>query len=312
MMMRVLVVVLVTLGLSPLARASALSPRDVLSVEPVAEGVWAVVGPLGQRAPDNAGNNATFGVIATDAGAILIDSGGSALGAAALEAVVQELTDGPVALVINTGGQDHRWFGNGYFQARGARLLASDAAVADQAERAPGQAAILRQLIGAERLEGTALVQATETVAAPRDLTVGGVRLRLLPVGPAHTPGDMLVWLPEAGVVFAGDVVYHQRLLGVMPYSNVRHWLEAFDALAALEPRVVVPGHGRPAGLEVSRAQTRAYLAHLRTEVGKVLEAGGDEVAAMAVHQDAFSDLENFAGLSGRNAQQVYMEMEWE
>jgi len=138
------------------------------------------------------------------------------------------------------------------------------------------------------------------------------VTLRLIPVGPAHTPGDMLVWLPDQRIAFTGDVVYLQRMLGVLPYSSSRHWLEAFDTLAALDPAVVVPGHGAPGTLAEARAQTRDYVAHLRAEVGRVLEDGGDETAAAAIDQDAFAHLHNFDTLAGRNAQQVYMEMEWE
>lgn len=283
-----------------------------LAVHKVAENVYALVGPLEQRSPANLGNNATFGAVVTDAGVILIDSGGSARGAQAIEAALASVTDQPVSVVINTGGQDHRWFGNAYFKAKGARIIASEAAVADQTERGDGQFAIMRTLIGEDGVAGTTLSHAPETFAEALEVTIGGTRLELRKVGPAHTPGDSFVWLPDQRVVFTGDIVYVDRMLGVGPQSDSRTWLEAFAAIAALKPAHVVPGHGRATDLAQAERETRDYLIHLRAKVGAVLEAGGDETAAAGVDQAAFSHLAVFDEISRRNAQQVFMQMEWE
>ncbi len=86
---------------------------EVLEVQPVTDGVWAIVGEKVQRGPENLGNNATFGPVVTEAGAALIDPGGSWQGAEVLSDVIRSATDLPVSHVINTGGQDHRWLGNG-------------------------------------------------------------------------------------------------------------------------------------------------------------------------------------------------------
>ena len=108
------------------------APAQVLDIQPVARDVWALVGPKEQRSAENLANNATFGVVVTGEGVVLIDPGGSWNGAAMIDAAIQRITDQPVTHVINTGGQDHRWLGNGYWQAQGATVIASEAAVADQ------------------------------------------------------------------------------------------------------------------------------------------------------------------------------------
>jgi len=95
-------------------------PLHALEIQKVAENVYAVVGPLDQRSAENLANNATFGVVVTDEGVVLVDTGGSWLGAEALHATVREITDQPVKFVINSGGQDHRWIGNDYWQQQGA------------------------------------------------------------------------------------------------------------------------------------------------------------------------------------------------
>lgn len=305
------VAVYVTALLSLLLATAVPARAAGLDVAVVAPGIYALVGDLGQRSADNLGNNATFGAVVTAAGVVLIDSGGSRAGAERIEAALRQVTDKPVVLVVNTGGQDHRWLGNAWFKAKGATVIASAAAVEDQRARADLQFEMARGLLGAA-FAGTQAVHADQAIVAETRLEVGGVTFVLRPVGPAHTPGDMLVWLPGAGVAFSGDVVYLDRLLGVMPYSQAKGWLAAFETLAALAPRVVVPGHGRPAGLAKARAETFDYLAHLRREVGRLLADGGDMQASAGIDQSAFLHLTGAKDLAGRNAQQVFSEMEFE
>lgn len=278
---------------------------------PVADGVWAMVGDKGQRSPENLGNNATFGLIETDAGAVLIDAGGSYRGAEQLHAAIRNLTDRPVTLVINTGGQDHRWIGNGYWTEQGARIVAAEAAVEDQKARASMQMTMLSQLIG-EGLAGTEPVYASETFADRLQLMVGGRSIEIVQPAPAHTPGDAFVWLPEERVVFAGDIVFTERLLGVLDFSSSAGWLEAFDAMAARAPLHVVPGHGDPTTLERARADTYDYLVNLRDRMRAHIDTGGDIIGSVEVDQAAFSHLEQFDTLAGRNAQAVFQQMEWE
>ena len=294
------------LALAPLAAAA-----EGLKTHPVAPGIWAIEGPSEQRSPANLGNNATFGLIETAEGAVLVDPGGSWKGAAQLHAAVKALTTQPVALVINTGGQDHRWLGNGYWAAQGARIIAPAAAVEDQMARGSLQLSMLSQLIGAG-LDGTEPLHAGETFGAGMDLSMGGVRMELRNPAPAHTPGDSFVWLPEAGVVFTGDIVFVGRLLGILEFSDSAGWLEAFDAVAALKPAHVVPGHGAPTDMATATAQTRAYIADLRAKMAAHIDGGGDIMGAAQVDQSAFAELPQFEQLAGRNAQAVFQAMEWE
>jgi len=300
------IVAAVFLVLTSTAQAS---PLKVLKVT---EGVFAIVGETTQRSKTNFGNNATFGAIITKEGVVLVDPGGSAKGAAMIETALRSVTQKPVVAVINTGGQDHRWLGNGYFKAKGARIIASAEAVVDQQERANDQLTGLDFLIGKEGLAGTEPVYAEETFEEGLDLSIGGVEIQIRHPGTAHTPGDSFVWLPESGVVFSGDIVYLERMIGIFSFSDSASWVKAFKAVAALKPKVVVPGHGAPASLAAARAQTLDYLTDLRAKVRAVIEQGGAIEDGIAVDQSAFSFLANFSTLSRRNAQQVFMELEFE
>lgn len=304
-MIRILVATLVALGLGAPAMAGT------ARVEKVTEGVWALVGPLEQRNPDNLGNNSTHGVVVTGQGVVLVDPGGSLLGAEAIHAEIRALTDQPVKYVINTGGQDHRWMGNSYWQAEGAVVIASSAAVADQAERASMQLTILDALIK-EKLDGTEPTAADVVFDDTYSFDLGGVRFEVIHAGAAHTPGNAFVWVPAKQTMFTGDLVYVERILGVMEFSDSLEWVNSFEAMAAFSPTYLVPGHGGPTTLDHAKRDTYDYLVNLRTQVAAHIDAGGDIIGVTEVDQSAFSYLAQFDALAKRNAQTVFEQMEWE
>lgn len=283
-----------------------------LIVQKVTDGVYAIVGELAQRSPSNLGNNATFGFVVTDEGVVLIDAGGSKQGAAQIEAAIRSVTDRPVVLVINTGGQDQRWLGNDYFRQKGAQIVAAAATVADQKARADRQRETLERLVGKKGMAGTREVHADRTFEDRLDITVGGIQFHLRHVGPAHTPGDTLVWLPQSRVVFSGDVVYVERMLTVGSVSNSRGWIKAFETMAALQPRYIVPGHGPVTDLRQATADTYNYLVALREGVQKLIDSGEGLESVSRVDQSRFRYLKFYDDLKGPNAHQVFREMEWE
>jgi glyoxylase-like metal-dependent hydrolase (beta-lactamase superfamily II) len=301
-----------TLLLSLLFLFGAPALAAPLQVQKVTDGVYALVGDIGQRSPENLGNNATFGVIVTNDGVVLVDPGGSYNGAKQIHEAIRSISDKPVRLVINTGGQDHRWLGNGYFKAQGARIIASKAAVADQRARLTDLLISLNRLVGEKLMAGTEAVYAGETFENRLELEVGGVRLVLRHTGTAHTPGDIFVWLPQKQVVFAGDIAYVERLLAVTAESRSRSWIKAFEEMAALKPEHVVPGHGPATTLARARADTYDYLVALRTQVKAFMDGGGEIYDVGKIDQSRFKHIRLFEELKGRNAQQVFQEMEWE
>lgn len=295
------------------AIATTASPADEaeLRVERVVEDVYAIVGPLGNRSPENLGNNATFGFVVTPDGVVLVDPGGTYKGAERIAAVVRTVTDLPVKYVINTGGQDHRWLGNDYFKRRGAEIIASSQAVAYQRENLNDMLTRLAGTAGEAALEGTVDRYADKQFEDKYELEFGGVRMQIFSSGVAHSPGDAYVWLPEKRVVFSGDIVYVERMLAVSAVSDSESWVAAFEAMAALEPLYVVPGHGAPTVIDTARQDTHAYLTTLRSQVKDFIDGGGEIYDLHKIDQSRFGYLQNFEQLSGRNAQQVFQEMEW-
>ena len=204
-----LILIAATVGLLALSARADYQPK----AERVTENVYAIVGPLGQRSADNDGLNANYGFVVTPDGVILIDSGASRLGAEKLAAAIAKVTQQPVRWVVNTGSQDHRWLGNDYFAGKGAEVIALTRTAATQAEYANQQMAGLERFLG-ERLKGTQPLPAPKTLAGDSaTLERGGVTLELAYTD-AHYPGDARVWLPKQRVVFSGDLIYVDRLLG--------------------------------------------------------------------------------------------------
>jgi len=288
-------------------------PGFAAALEPVAvaPGLWAIVGPKGQRNSANYGNNATFGLIETSEGAVLVDPGGTYQGAERLHDVVKGLTDQPVTHVINTGGQDHRWLGNGYWRGQGAQIIAAAAAVADQQDRQSMQFTMLSQLVGMA-LDGTEPAYADVVFDEAHVLELGGLRIEIANPAPAHTPGDAYVWVPERSAVFTGDIVYTERMLGILDFSDSAGWVEAFAAVEALAPAHVIPGHGRPTDLARAKADTGQYLIDLRSAMRTHIDDGGDIIGSVQIDQSRYDYLELSDMLAGRNAQAVFQQMEWE
>ena len=283
-----------------------------LKLQKVKENIYAIVGELNNRTPDNLGNNATFGVVITKEGVVLIDSGATYNGAKAIHAMIKSITDKPIVKVINTGGQDHRWLGNGYFKQQGAKIIASEVAVADQKARLKDQFFMLGTLVGEKELISTEPVYAEKTFKTELKFKVGNTAFEIYHAGQAHTPGDSFVWLPQEDVMFTGDIVYIERILGVNDHSNSKSWLSTFEAMAAYKPKHIVPGHGNATDLALATKDTYDYIVNLRKTVSAFMEDEGDISEINKVDQSMFNYLFNYKSLSGRNAQQVFSEMEWE
>lgn len=283
-----------------------------LTLQPVqvAPNVYAVVGDLAGQTYENDGLNNNLGFVVSDAGVLVINTGPSARVARALLAAIRKITAQPVKWVVNVNSQNHYWHGNGYFKSQGATILASKEAERVMREMGAQQFAANKDLLK-EKADGTVLTYPTELTADKREMKLGKTVVQLLHFGPAHTPGDLVVWLPQQKILFTGDIVYTERMLAVIPIGNTANWLQAFDKLVALNPKTIVPGHGRPTTIEVARRDTRDYLTFLRTEAKRILDAGGSlQDAVEKVDQSRFRSLVNFDLLALRNMNQVFQEVE--
>jgi glyoxylase-like metal-dependent hydrolase (beta-lactamase superfamily II) len=296
------------------AGAVALAAQAVeVDFQPVAGGVYAFIGETGPRTVDNEGLNANLGLVVTDAGAVLIDSGATFASARRIDEAVRKVTPQPIRWVINSGGQDHRWLGNAYFAAQGAQVIAHANAEADMKNRGNDHLLALKAVLK-DKADGTVPTLPTRWLQGSDErLELGGVVFEFKHRGGAHTPGDTLVWLPHRQVLFSGDVVYVDRLLGVLPVSHTGRWLETFAVIEALNPKRIVPGHGRVTDVATAKADTQAYLLALRAHMGPAVRDMTDIGEAVKTFDaQPFMRLLNAAELMPGNASRTYLEMERE
>ena len=312
-MKNLIVVLLLSLSglFAPLHAQSA--PEDVYEPSPqkVIDNVYAIVGPLGQRSLTNAGLNANYGFVVADHGVILIDSGASAYSAAMLEKAVRNVTSKPIRWVLNTGSQDHRWLGNDYFAQKGAEIHAMSGSVKTQIASAEQQLSGLKRFVG-EQLNGTKPLQATQVHSAPEfTFTLDGVRIHWIETN-AHYPGDTMIFLLDSSVVLTGDLVYVDRMVGVLPQSNVRKAQAAFKQLISLAPKYVVPGHGKVTDLAQAKRETGDYYDFLIDNVGAAARnmESIDETLHKFSSPKQFLHLQNFDELHRGNMSRVFVDFE--
>jgi glyoxylase-like metal-dependent hydrolase (beta-lactamase superfamily II) len=285
---------------------------QVPKAEPVAPGVWFVEGvsALGSAANRNFISNAAF--VVTDEGVVVIDALGSPALAQELLAEIRRVTDKPVTHVIVTHYHADHVYGLQTFQAAGAQIIAH----ARSAEYLQSDTARLRLEASREELfpwvdESTRLVPPDRALTGPTTLTLGGLHFEIGHAGPAHTPEDIVVWVPEKRVLFVGDLVFRGRIPFV-GLADSGAWVQALDRLLAYDAAFIVPGHGAVSTRARDDLQlTRDYLVHLRESMGRAAaELEPFEEAYARTDWTRFEHLPLFRAANRINAYNTYLLME--
>lgn len=293
------------------AQADGVPEMHARQVSPSA---WYVEGAsaLGTSANQNFISNAGF--IITPAGVIVIDALGSPALALRLIEEIRKVTPQPVTHVIVTHYHADHIYGLQTFKAMGAHIIAHRAALAYlNSETARLRLEASRQDLGPWIDAQTRLIEADEWLDASKELTVGGIRIQIMPVGPSHTPEDLAIYLPSEKVLFAGDLVFRNRI----PYvgqADSRHWIEALDSLLKFDATVIVPGHGA-ISLEARKDMqlTKDYLVYLRAKMGEAAKSMEPfDSAYLATDWTQFEHLPLFRAANRMNAYNTYLLLEHE
>ncbi|MCG8695408.1 MAG: MBL fold metallo-hydrolase [Minwuiales bacterium] len=288
-------------------------PQSVLYAKPVEviPYVWSAIGATGPPTYDNAGHNNNLSFIVTGDGVIVVNGGACYQLAKALHEEIKQITDEPVRLVINENGQGHAMLGNAYWAEQQVPILAHVDA-ADEFDDRGAQILARMQAYNKELADGTTLQGPSETFEDEKIVEMGRFRVEVKNLGPAHSPGDIVVWLPEQSLVISGDMAFHERLLPIFDDTDTAGWLESWEIFESLRATYVIPGHGHPTNMDQVRRYTKDYLVYLRGQIGKLLEDGGTLEQAYYVDQSPFAHLDTFEQLAARNAGRVFEQMEFE
>ncbi|SIT65724.1 Glyoxylase, beta-lactamase superfamily II [Ectothiorhodosinus mongolicus] len=301
------------LSMASSAKAADRSLEEILQPIDLGDGVYYFYGSLENRTPLNQGVTNNIGFVVTDAGVVLIDSGPSHQVAAQITEAVASMTAKPIVQVVSLGSQDHRWLGNDYFVSHGAELIALTRTATTQANTADQHVQRLTRALGEEALAGTVPKVAEQPIDADRhEWTMGQHRFALVFAGDGHFPGDAMLHLPDQGIVFTGDIVYTERMLGIHPWTNPVEQLAAFDTMVGWNPRVVVPGHGAATDVAEATRDTGDYLRHLVTEVRQGIEnwENLDEVVERLADLPQFQHLRHYDDWHRMNINRTYLFIE--
>ncbi len=289
-------------------------PQSVLYSKPVeyVPGVYSAIGATAPPTYENSGHNNNLSFIVTGEGVIVINGGAAYVLAEALHQEIQSITDQPVKLVFNENGQGHAMLGNAYWSELGVPIIAHSNAAAEFEEYGP-QILEGMQRYNQDKAERTFLAGPTETFEDEYVVEMGDFRIEAKYLGPAHSPGDISIWLPNQSLVIAGDMAFHERMLPIFQETYTADWLETWDnEFEALGATYVIPGHGHPTNMDQVRRYTRDYLAYLRGKIQEHMDAGGDLAEAYYVDQSPYAHLDTFEELATKNAGRVFEQMEFE
>jgi len=209
-----------------------------LDIREVAPGTWALIGQTEDLSPQNRGNIANAGFIATAEGVVVIDTSASRALGEAWRMAIEARTQAPIVRVYNTHLHPDHILGNQAFPAEALATLPPTA----QSMREVGEAFNdnLYRMVG-EAMKGTNVV-VPQTAAQPGLLELGGHRIRLIAMQ-GHSAADLVVFDETTGTLFTGDLVFFDRA-PTTPHADLAGWRESLDALAALPFKRMVPGHG--------------------------------------------------------------------
>jgi cyclase len=250
------------------------------------DGLYAYLQPDGGWGWSNAG-------LITDAGtSLLVDTlFDPKLTKDMLEAMQPITTGSPIGQAFNTHGNGDHWFGNSLLPD-GIPIVATAGAIEDM-KAAPAAAVnlLFNELdLGPEfnafaersmrRFDFASVIERlpTESFEGRHELAVGDRKIHLIELGPAHTRGDAIAHVPDASVVFTGDILFIEGT-PIMWAGPVSSWLTACDRIIELDARTIVPGHG-PVTDESGVRDVQRYLTYVRDEATQRFEAGMDETAA--------------------------------
>lgn len=258
----------VLLALLLLPGAYGAERRYDLQPQEVADGVYFLEGKMEHFTFRNGGNIVNTGFIVGNDGVVVIDSGPSRLYGEALREAVGAVTDKPIAAVLITHFHPDHFLGNQAFAD--VPVLALPGTVAGIKAQGELFNDAMYRMVG-PWMKGTE-VRAPDELGSELKIRLAGRELELLSLG-GHSGNDLAVFDAQSGVLFAGDIVFHQRT-PTTPQADIPRWLRDLDTLRGVPFEVLVPGHGPAVTDARAIEQTTLYLDWLATSLRNQAESG--------------------------------------
>lgn len=251
------------------------SAADTNAVKELAPGVFVRMGDHTRNQPAN-----TAWVIFKDY--VLVIDANYPWGSKEILPQIKKTTNKPIRFVFNTHYHGDHHYGSQIFANEGAAIVCSQDCA--QESRTKGQAGWDKNTVTGEfSLKPYKLVHPTIVFEKNMAFDDGEHRVEMMLMGPGHSKGDAVAWLPNEKILFTGDLCVNWGRGNNVADADADHdnWLRALDKMAQMPVKTLVPGHGALSGIPQIKEQ-RAYLADMLDQVRKGIKAGkdGDKLAA--------------------------------
>jgi glyoxylase-like metal-dependent hydrolase (beta-lactamase superfamily II) len=283
-----------------------------LTPKKISPSVWYVEGvtALGSVENKNFISNAAF-IVGSD-GIVVIDALGSPALAEALITAIGKVSRKKIKYVIVTHYHADHIYGLQSFKKIGANIVAHPAAKAYlNSETATQRLTATRAELAPWVDVNTKLIEADTWVTNETKLNLAGVELVVKPVGPAHTPEDLVIFFPKDKVLFTGDLLFRGRLPFIGATADTGPWIQALTSFIDFKATVAIPGHGAVSeNADADSQLLRDYLVFLRKNMGNAVEELElfDEAYA-ATDWSRFENIPMFKFANRMNAYNTYLQL---
>jgi glyoxylase-like metal-dependent hydrolase (beta-lactamase superfamily II) len=278
-----------------------------LTPQRVAEDVYCFFGKPENISKENGGNIVNTCFVKTKEGFVVIDSGPTFAYAEQAYIQMQKIAILPVKYVINTHDHDDHWLGNSFYKSKGTLLIGPRTY---EQNIVAGMQTRMERNLGKELYGKTSIVELDTIVEEKLSLDVGEKKFEIRQLEDiAHTKGDLIVYESNTSVLFAGDLVFTDRLTSLRDGSLLGS-LKALKTIDGYNAKVVVGGHGYASGPNTTKV-LNSYLSEMKIKVLDALDNDiGMEEITKKVPMLKYKDIKLYDLLHSRNILDAYKELE--
>lgn len=282
-----------------------------LALTKIAPDLYVHIGEIAEPNPENKGDVANLGVVVGRDSVAVIDSGSTRQVGESLWRAVRQVTDLPVRHLILTHMHPDHVLGASVFAEAGAQVVGRDGLARALVDRQDSYMLRMGQEVGAAQVAGTASPEIDLEIVDRMELDLGGRRLVLQAWPLAHTPTDLTVHVPDASLLFAGDLLFDDHCPSLD--GSISGWQAVLNDLIAIDVDHMVPGHGEVLDWPPDDLPLDRYLTALEAETRAALAAGTRlDQAATTVAQEVSKEWHLCETFTPRNATIAYTQLEWE
>lgn len=299
----------VFIGLMVLASAAPAGQFPQVKVQKINDRVYAMLGPHDPPNKENGGYMNNNLVIIGDKGVILVDAGSHKDVAEHIDEAIKTVTTKPITHVLITHHHSDHHLGLSHF--KGAKVIGTEFCAKQIEDNGRGMVKWMERNTGRNLRNTTPVVPHTRIAPKSREvMVIDGVRLELISTGTAHTEGDMLVWLPDDGVLASGDILVHAINPGFRD-GNLKKWIAVLDEqILKLPLNTVMPGHG-PLMTRQNVMEFRTLIADFYKTIEEIYKAGGVEAdVRKKLDMAKWQGMARFEDMMGSNINKVWLEVE--